>query len=202
MLMKTTIARLSTQLLVAVVTFTTGVALAMLFVVPRFSTKKTPPPESKPSVLNEMTVPSDWQPIDFDNKLVLILPPDMKPAQTLGDMARSTKAYSNSEIHLTIIGDVLFTEWKEALKQRKTNSCDGPEIVTKHPTFSESFLQIDGRPAKLGIARGQEFGGIHARVCFPGADDDAFDFLIAASCKDDRALQIAGGIFSSLKFKR
>jgi hypothetical protein len=206
MLMKR-IRRLSIGLLIAVATFAVGVSVTMLWVVPRLSTNvprlstEKSPADVNSSARSEITIPDGWQKLDFD-RVVLMLPPDMKPAKILGDHARHITAYSNSEIHVTVIGDVPLPEWKEQLKQRKANSCDGPEILTKHPTYNESLIEIDGRPANLGIARGAEFEGIVARVCFPGADADLYDLLVAANCKDDRALQTARQIFSSIKFKR
>ena len=175
MFMKKRIRRVSIGLLVAVATFAVGVAVTMRWVVPRLSTNvPSLSPEQGPanlnsSALSEITIPSGWQKLDFD-KITLMLPPDMKPAAILGDSARHIKAYSNAEIHVTVIGDVIFTESKDGLRKRLDNSCDGPAIITKHPTYSESVIQIDGRQAKLGVARGKEFDGIVARVCFPGAD--------------------------------
>jgi hypothetical protein len=205
--MNTGIRRVSIGLLVAVATFAVGVAVTMLWVVRRLSTNvfrlsiQGGPANLNSSAGGEITIPGDWQKLDFD-RIVLMLPPDMMPTEIPGDFARHITAYSNAEIHITVVGDVLSTESKDALRKRPANSCDGPAIITKHPTYSESIIQIDGRQAKLSVARGKEFEGIVARVCFPGADADLYDLLVAANCKDIRALETARQIFSSIKFKR
>jgi len=203
--MQIKIRKLSTRLLVAIVTFTIGVVVTMLWVVQRLPIHKNP---AEPVMLNsphrsEAALPHGWEKLDFNNKVLLWLPPDMKPAEVLGDRLRFTQAYGNSEIHITIMdGAVLLPDLEDKLRKARFYSCDPPEIVIKHPTYNESLIQIDGRQAKLGIARGEDLGGITAQLCFPGADDSAFELMLAANCEDDRALATARQIFSSIRFKK
>lgn len=191
----------STRLLAGVITFFIGVVVTLLWVIPRVPIKQSQEVLMTPTRI-EVVLPDGWEKLDFDNQVVVMLPPDMKPAKLLGDNARYTEAYSNREIHVTMIGDRSDPDFKDKLRNAKLYSCDWPEFLTKHPTYTESLVEIDGRQARLGIARGKEFGGISARICFPGADGDAFDLLIAALCRDDRALVTARQIFSSVRFKK
>ena len=198
------IRKLSTRLVVALATFTIGVVLTMVWVVPRLPTNRRPhePVALSVPTPNEMAVPDGWEDLDFNNKVRITLLRGMKRAE-VGEQLRYARAYRNDDIYISIMdGEVLFPDLEDEVRKRKFYSCDSPEFVTKHASYKESLIEIDGRKAKLGIARGEELGGITARLCFPGADDKSFALLVAANCKDDRAFAIARQIFSSIKFKK
>ncbi len=193
----------STGLLVALFTFTTGVAVTMLWVVPHFRTGKTQSALRVSDALkhDEISLPDGWKNLEIKNKVFLRLPQDMEPTELPGDSFRYREAYSNRHIHITIVGDVLVPESDDKLRKRRVYSCDTPDYLLVRPTYHESVIEIDGRKAKLGIDRNQVPEGIIARLCFPTADDNAFELLVAANCKDDRALETAQQIFASIRFK-
>ena len=126
----------------------------------------------------------------------------MKRTEIMGDPARYARAYSNSSIHLTLVGEVLNPDLEPKLRERRLYTCDRPEVVHKHPTYRESIVKIDGREARLGTARGKDLGGISVSLCFPGPDDSAYDLWMAALCEDENALAMVQQIISSIRFKK
>jgi hypothetical protein len=133
-----------------------------------------------------MTVPNDMKPDDLDG--------------LIGDSFRHREAYSNSDIHIFIVSEVLLPQWEDELRRRRIHSCDTPDYLLKRSTYQESVIEIDGRKAKLGIERNSPPKSSSARPCVPSMDDKAFELLIAANCKDDRALETVYQIFDSLRF--
>lgn len=198
------IRKLSTRLLVAIVTFSIGVAVTMWWVVPRFSTEETvtiPIADIAPN-RQDTLLRKEWKKIHFYHRLELMVPGDMKEDEIWADRIHYTKAFKNEEIRIEIIGDTFNPDVREKLRQGNFQLCKRPETITNHPTYKESLLEIDGRQAQLGIARGEEFGGIGATVCFPAPGDPAHEFMIAARCKDDHALAIGMEIFNSITFRK
>lgn len=200
--MQIRIRTLSIRLLVALVTFTTGVAVAMLWVVPRLQKLKTPSAlvseTLKPA---EISLPDNWTRLEVKDKVVLSLPQDMKPVGLIGDSFLYRRAYSNRDIHLTVAYDDLDQRSEGNLRERRVYSCDTPRYFLGRPGYHESIIDIGGRKAKLGIDRNQAPDSSTAQVCFPSADDRLIELLVAANCKDDRALETAQQIFRSIRFK-
>ena len=198
------IRKISIRLLAAIVTFCLGIVATMLWVVPRLPVRKAPL-ESSVSTLakqDEIAVPDNWQTLEFNERIVLRLPPEMKRAEIMGDPARYARAYSNRDLYLTLVGEVTIPELESKLREKKFYSCDRPEVVHKHPTYRESLVVIDGRQARLGIARGKDLGGISVSLCFPGPDDSAYELWLGALCNDESALTTVQQIFSSIRFKK
>lgn len=197
------IRQLTIRVWVAITTFVIGVVLTMMWVVPRLTTEQPPAVVALPNPpqQQEIVVPAGWRQLEFNNKVFIMLPPDMQSAELFGDSWWYREAYSNSQIHLEIIGDVMVPEVEASLRERRVSTCDTPEILRNDPTYSESVIEIDGRQAKLGITHTID-RGIGATLCFPNADDGVFDVLFAAHCQDEQALATARQIFSSIRFKK
>jgi hypothetical protein len=187
---------------VAVITFAIGVALTTIWVVPRFATEQHPPVAiAHPAQQQEIVVPPGWRQLDFNNNVLMMLPPDMRAVDLVADFLRYTEGYSNGSLHLTIIGDVQLAEFERKLRDKKIFTRAPPETSQNEPTYTESLIQVDGRQPKLAIAHTRD-RGIAANLCFSNADDSAFDLLVSANCKDEQALATARQIFSSIRFKR
>ncbi|HEX7771872.1 MAG TPA: hypothetical protein VF435_05590, partial [Pyrinomonadaceae bacterium] len=193
-----------TRVWVAAMTFAIGVVLTMVWVVP-FDRREKTPDEGAASNLSqkrELEHRDGWRRLEFNKKVFIKLPPDMRSEeQLIGDSLRYVEAYSNNQLGLTIVGDLLVPVPDSELQKKRAFPCDPPEIIRKNPTYRESLIQVDGRQAKLWITRSAE-RGIYARVCFPNADDSLAALEIIASCKDDQGLATAREIFNSIEFKR
>lgn len=115
------ISNISIRLLAAIVTFCLGVVATMMWVVPRLPVNKAP---VEPSVVtsqkrDEIAVPDNWQKLEFNDRIALRLPPDMKQAEILGDPARYARAYSNKDLHLTLVGEVTIPELEQKLREKR-----------------------------------------------------------------------------------
>ena len=201
--MLSTIRKLTRRVWVAVTTFAIGVALTLLCVVHRSEIAK-PPAEvaisNRPQQL-EMVLPDGWRQLDFNNKVLMMLPPDMRPVDSVVDFIRYSKAYSNGRIHLTIMGDVQLPELEHKLPNNTFFTCDAPVTGPHEPTRTESHLRVDERQAKLAVVYTVDHG-ITSSLCFPNADDTSFDLLVVANGKDEQDLTTARQIFSSIRFKK
>lgn len=144
---------------------------------------------------------SSWKTLEIQNKVVLRVPPDMKPLQLPGDAIHHREGYRNRAIQITILGDLLIPEMANKLREQRFYSCDTPDYFLRRPNYHESILEIDKKKAKLGIDLGRPPGDITARLCFPSADDESFELLIVATCQDVRALETVKQIFNSISFK-
>ena len=197
------IRKLTIRIWVAMTTFVIGVALTALWVVPRFAIEQHPPEMAvaNPPQRQEIVIPADWRQLDFNNKVLMMLPPDMRSVDLVADFLRYTEGYSNGPVHLIISGDYQLPEFKDKSRNKKIFTCDPPATLRNGPTYTESLIQVDGRQAKLAIAHTVE-RGIAASLCFPNADDSDYELLVTANCQDERALATARQIFSSIRFKR
>ena len=182
--------KLSTRLFVSLVTFTAGVAVTLLWVVPRFQSVHSPSALKGYDTLKdeEVSVPDGWKKLEIKNKVAMRLPQDMKPTKLIGDSFNYREAYNNQDTHLTIV-------------YGEPTPCDTPRFLLERPSYSESVIDIDGRKAKLSIDGFYRPKFIIARLCFLDTDDHAMQLGAVAYCKDDRALETAQKIFTSIKFK-
>ena len=196
------IGKLTIRVWVAMTTFVIGVALTTLWVVPRFATEQRPPEVAvaNPPQQQEIVVPASWRQLDFNNKILLRLPSDMRSVDLVADFLRYTEGYSNGAVHLIISGDYQLPEFKDKSRNKRIFTCDSPATLRNEPTYTESLIQVDGRQAKLAIAYTGE--RIAASLCFPNADDSVYDLLLTANCQDEQALATARQIFSSIRFIR
>lgn len=187
----------------AVITFAIGVALTILWVVPSVRIEKIPAEVAASNLPTQQqtVLPDGWRRLEFDNKVFIMLPPDLQSKEPFGDSRRYREVYANKQLHLEIFGHVMILVPNDELRKRRAFPCERPETVQKDPAYSESVIEIDGRRAKLGITHTSD-RGIGATLCFPNADDSVFDLLFAAHCEDEQALATARQIFSSIRFKR
>lgn len=201
--MRTRIRKLTIRVWVAMTTFVIGVALTTLWVVPRFTIEQ-PPAEVAISNLarqQEILVPAGWRQLEFNNKVLMMLPPNMQSVDLIGDFLRYTEGYNNGPVYLIIIGDFQLPEFKNKSRDKSLFTCDPSPILRNGPTYTESLIQVDGRQAKLTIIYTVE-REIAASLCFPNADDSNYELLVTANCQDEQALETARQIFSSIRFKR
>jgi hypothetical protein len=146
----------------------------------------------------EISLPEGWKMIEIKDKVTLGLPPDMKPAKLIGDSHAYGEAYSNREIYLTIgYGEFRPRRYEH---DPPLDACDTRAIYLNDPAHRESDVEINGRKAKLAITHRFNPENMVASVCFP-PDDKGIQLIVAAFGKDNRALQIAQQIFTSVKFK-
>ena len=198
------IRKLTTRVWIAATTFAIGVLFTMVWVVPFDRMEKTPDQGSASNLPQQREIESrdGWRRLEFNSKAFIMLPPDMRSEeQLIGDSVRYRESYSNNQLGLILIGDIVVPVLITEVRKKRAFSCDPPEIVRKNSTYSESLIQVDGRQAKLAITRSAE-RGIYARVCFPNADDSVAELEVIANCPDDQALATARQIFSSIEFKR
>ena len=125
------------------------------------------------------------------------LPQNMKPAQILGDSFAYREAYRNREIYITIVYGEMSPNRDE--RGLPFDGCDTPAWLLKESTYRESVINIDGRNAKLSIDRDPQ-SDIGVRLCFP-PDEKGVQFILSADCRNERAVQTARQIFSSVRFK-
>lgn len=138
---------------------------------------------------NQETTPQDgWKRIDVQGAVRLSIPPDMKPTELLGDSDVYREAYRNDAINMEIAyGDF--------------DACTTDEDSMKSTTYTESFLEIKGKKAKLGIDRKYEPRLTIATLCFPPLVDKGPQLHISAMCNGKEALAVAEKIFASVEIK-
>ena len=181
---------LSTRLAVALVTFTAGVAVTLIWVSNHFRSV------NPPRVLEASDTRRDeekfslegWKEVEVKSKLTLELPQDMLATELIGDSDSYREAYSNKDINITIV-------------YGEHPSCETARHLRERPTYHESNVDIDGRKAKLGIDRYNQPEPISARLCFLDPDAGGRKLSMLAFCKDDRALKTVERIFASIKFR-
>lgn len=96
---------LSTRLAVALVTFTAGVAVTLIWVSNHFRSV------NPPRVLEASDTRRDeekfslegWKEVEVKSKLTLELPQDMLATELIGDSDSYREAYSNKDINITIV---------------------------------------------------------------------------------------------------
>jgi|SRR5215204_818044 len=189
--MRTEVTRLSSRLVVALLTFMIGVAVTLLWIAPRLREASTPRVSIDPVTPEraEVSFPEGWKRIEVQDSLTMWLPPDMKPAELIGDSPGHREAYNNRELNLTIVyGGSL--------------PCDTPRVLLESPTYHESVIEIAGKKAKIGVERRHKSEYMTAQLCFLDSDGQGKRLNLAAICKDDRALDTAHRIFTSIKFKK
>lgn len=86
-----------------------GVVLTMVWVIP--FDRGTNPDAGVVSSLPQLQKSKSrdgWRLVEFNKKVFITLPPDMRPeAEMFGDSVRYFETYSNGELGLTLIGDIL-----------------------------------------------------------------------------------------------
>lgn len=199
--------KVSLRLLAALLTFTVGVAMTLLWVVPRFRTadvsdapkfSETSEKASETSKGEELSLPAGWKQLEIKSTLTLRLPEDMKSAQLIGDSFAYREAYGNQKIYLVISYGPVLPRRNEL--DRPYDACDAPRPRREELTYRESVIDVNGRKAKLHIDYPPRPEPIAANVCFP-LDDRGVQLIVAAFCKDEAALQAARQIFASVRFK-
>jgi hypothetical protein len=145
--------------------------------------------EAHVTVTNEETpLPAGWKKLVVKNRVTLSVPPDMKPAELIGDSPKYREAYNNQELYLTIV----YGEFAP---------CDTPRfLLERTTTYHESVIEVDGKQARLGVDSFYQPEFTNARLCFLNADDSGMQLNVAAVCKNDQALQTAQQIFTSIRF--
>ena len=197
----------STHLLVALVTFAVGVAVTLLWVVPYFRTASTPGAlKVADTPKDEGTpLPGGWKQLKVKNKVTIRLPQDMETSELIGDSFAYREAYSNQDLNITIVYGEMFPP--DIFPQRRSrrgtsfDPCETVHLLLERPNYHESVIDIDGRKAKLGIDRSYQDRYIIAHLCFLKSEENATPLSIIAYCRDDRALETAQQIFTSIKFK-
>ena len=198
--MQVRIKRPSDRLLVVLLTVGIAVSVTLLRVVPHFRTvAPTLALKGSDTLKDEISLPNGWKKLEVKNQVIMRLPQDLKPIEPRGNSFAYREAYSNRDIKITIV-------YGEVIPPRPNQrdpfaSCDTPRSLLEEPTYNESVIEINGRKAKLGIDRTHPPDSIIAHVCFPVADDNAMPLRVVAYCKDDRALETAQQIFTSIRFK-
>lgn len=193
--MSAIIKKLSTRLGVALLTFTVSVAVGLLWATPYFRNGGAPGGVEIPDSLEHTeqsspkvaSMPEGWKSLDVKGKLTLRLPQDMWPSALMGDSLNHREAYSNRDLNVTVI----YGEYAPC----------APRHVPDRPSYRESIIDVGGRKAKLGIDRNYQPDHIIANVCFLKADAASMRLNVVAFCRDDRALETAQQIFSSIRFK-
>jgi len=188
--MQSKIKKLTPRLVIALLTFATGVALTLLWVASRFRPVITPrvPEASDTSKSGEVSLPEGWKTLEIKGAVVLQVPSDMEPSRLIGDSPSHREAYSNKDINITIVyGD--------------PDPCVTPPFLLERTSYHEFVVDIYGKKAKLGIDRFYQPEHIRVHLCFLNLDDKGMQLRALVFCKDERALEITQMIFNSIRFK-
>jgi hypothetical protein len=188
--MKLRIRDLSTRFAVALLTFTAGIGVTLLWIATRS------PTVNAPQVLKVTDTRSDeeqsslegWKEVEVKSKLTVQLPEDMQTAELIGDSYSHREAYSNREINITIV-------------YGEHPSCETASHLLERSTYKESIIEVDGKKAKLGIDRYYQPEPIQVHLCFLNSDHEGSRLSILAFCRDDSALKTVQRVFASIKFK-
>lgn len=141
-----------------------------------------------------------WRKLEIKDKIAMMLPPDMKSITPIDDSYSYREAYSNRQIDLTIVYGEAIVALRDNQSHFLLPSCETPRLPDKS-SYEESFIEIDGRKAKLSIDRSHETEFIGTDVCFAKTADNEVPLRVTAYCKDEGALKTAHRIFSSIRFK-
>jgi len=193
------IKKASIRFLVALLTFAIGVIVVLLWVVPRSRTVNIPPAPMVSDTLRdeEISLPEGWMRLDIRGKVTMGVPQDMEPTEPEGDSIAYREAYRNQEIDIVIVYGEIVPRRNEG--DRPFDACISRSPIER-PTRRESIIDIDGRRAKLSIDRTYQPEFTTARVCFP-PNDQGIQLIVVVDCKNDRALETAQQIFTSIRFK-
>ncbi len=200
--MKSILKKLTPRFVVALLTFTTGVVIALLWVAFHFRSVNTPSilEVSKITKNEEVFVPEGWKKLEVACKVIsqrklvvkdeitLQVPPGMEPRKPSGDSPSYREAYSNGDIYITIV-------------YSESDSCATSPYFLAQSTYHESLTDIGGRKVKLGIAPYFQPKNSMASVCFLTTNDSAMQLRVSVFCKDERALETAQLILKSIRFK-
>lgn len=146
----------------------------------------------------EVTYPEGWKELNIKGRVTMGLPQDMKPAELLGDSFAYREAYGNRELYLIVVyGEISPNRDKRGLP---FDACETPSSLLNQPTYQESVIDIDGRKGRLGIDRHLQSEYVIANLCLH-PDEKGVQLILSVNCKDDRALQTARQIFTSIRFK-
>ena len=102
---------------------------------PKFSPISSPAQFRPPSSEN-------WRNIQIKDKVVMRLPQNMKPVETLGDAPWYREAYGNKDIGIMV--SYGFTSIPDAKLPDSLTSCDTTALERNDPTFTTSVTTIDG----------------------------------------------------------
>lgn len=195
------IKNLTIRFLVGLLTFTVGVIAAVLWVFPHLRTvnNQRAPVVSDTSRDEELSLPEGWRRLEIRGKIIMDLPQDMKPE--LGGVGETSfayyEAYRNQEILIGIGLGEIFP--RRLTGDRPVDACETPRSLTEQPTYRESMTEIDGRMVKFWLHRSNQTESTTARICFPPKNRDDL-LIVTAQYKNDRALETAQQIFTSIRF--
>jgi hypothetical protein len=122
----------------------------------------------------------------------------MEPEKLEGDSIVYREAYRNRDISIVIGYGEIVTSRNEG--DRPLNPCETTRSLLGQPTYRESIVDVDGRRAKLWVDRSNQPEFTTAGICFP-PDDQSVLLTVRAEYENDRALEIAHQIFTSIRFK-
>jgi hypothetical protein len=182
--------KLTLRLFIALLTFVIGVTSALAWVFFRIHLRNTVE-HTEPSVVlrSEPTTapPVRWKRVEVEGKANLYIPQDMMTGTPLGDSDDYRSVYQNANMRITII-------------YGKSNSCATSEVLAERSSYPESFVEVDGRKARLGVD-GFYKPGVIAYFCVPPEDRISAQLEVNIMCKDDHALEQARRVFASIEFK-
>jgi hypothetical protein len=149
-----------------------------------------------------MQVTDGWKRLIIRDKVLLMIPQDMRSVEPFGDSERYREAYSNKDFSLTIVYDLVSSKSVDELQKGRLYSCDKTHTPPEDTTYRESILDIDGKKAILRIGHASPINSVTADLCFPATGDVTVPLRIFAICNDDRALETVQRIFHSITFKK
>lgn len=191
--------RVFIRVLVGLATFSISVALTLLWMVPK-ATQVTNPQADITSKIEAPQLRDGWKLLKLRDGVSLAVPQDIEAIEPFGDAIRYREAYRNKEFSLTIAQDLLTPKLGNGLDTQLLFSCEADHPAPNNPDYEESTIEIDKRNAQMRIDRSSRRGPIFATLCFPRENLRA-PLLVAATCKDEKALETAQLVFRSITFK-
>lgn len=193
--------RLTIRLGVALLTFSSSVALTILWILPSYRSviTPTPPPSSELQKQQETPVPDSWKQLRIQERVTMRIPQDMKSFEPLGDYLWRFEAYSNKDLALMIFYEPLVPNALSESQRRELYSCELDQSVREHSSDRESTTEIDAKKAIIRITKPDSERSITS-ICFPVAENVKVPLRIVAFCSDDRGLETARQIFRSVRF--
>lgn len=193
--------RLTIRLAVALLTFSTSVALTILWILPSYRSVINPtvPTSSELQKRQETPVPDSWKQLRVQESVTMRIPQNMESVEPFGDHLLHVEAYGNEDVAIMIFYDPRVGNFITESQKRELDSCEWGQSVREHPLYRESTTEIDGKKAIIGISR-PEPERIVTAICFPVAENVKVPLRIVAHCSDDRGLETAQRIFRSVTF--
>ena len=119
----------------------------MVWVLPFNKMENTPDQGAASNLPQQQEIGSrdGWRRLEFNSKVFIMLPPDMRSEEPFGDSVRYVEIYSNDQLGLILLGDIVVPVLITEVRKKRAFPCDPPEIVRKDSTYRESLMQVDGR---------------------------------------------------------